>query len=61
MPSQPSFQVRSKSVSPPFLRMGGKWDLQGNYLGLRREQEICKRIRDPMNNLRFCKAGFAFE
>ncbi len=28
------FQVRSKSVSGPFLRMGGKWDLLGIYLGL---------------------------
>ena len=26
-------QVRSRSVSPPFLRMGGKWELQGIYYG----------------------------
>ena len=31
------FQIRSKSVSGPFLRMGGKWDLHRTCLGGRRE------------------------
>ena len=29
-----SLILRFKSVSKPFLRIGGKWDLQGNYMGI---------------------------
>jgi hypothetical protein len=26
------FQIRCKTVASPFLRIGEKWDLQGNYI-----------------------------
>ena len=29
-----SLVLRFKSVSIPFLRIGGKWDLQGTYIGI---------------------------
>ena len=28
------FQIRCKSVVDPFLRIGEKWDLQGNHIGI---------------------------
>ena len=40
----PTLQVRSTSVSGPFLGMGEKWDLQGICKGL--TQELRKRHRN---------------
>ena len=48
-PPLPPLQIRFKTVSKPFLRIGEKWDLQGSHLGgrkgvgrnmLRHEMEI---------------------
>ena len=44
------FQIRFRSVSSPFLRMGEKWDLQGNHKGGRWElqyrlKEYASRIK----------------
>ena len=58
----PPFFLRFKFALIPLRNyriIGGRADLHRSYLGLIREQEICKRIRKSTNNLRFYQADFA--